>query len=199
MVNLPISFLLWIRGTGKQLINTKKHLVGSDVTLCIGVCFYRHVSLSLMLCHGTCIIHNVKKCGLNGACCDCNYFTLISILWRILCAKFTYSVFTTNYIYVHSFHQVEPLFTDTWWAHLRHQCSTLYSVFSQSAIHCNCMVEKGIMKLYKNHQFVMASLTDQVGSSGNALAFMWDMSIILIFLTSFHSVQACLQNCESDY
>jgi len=31
----------------------------------------------------------------------------------------------------------------------------------------------------------MASFTDQVGSSVNAVAFIWDITIILILLTSF--------------
>jgi hypothetical protein len=47
------------------------------------------------------------------------------------------------------------------------------------------MVEKGIMKYYKNQQLLWHLSTEQVGSSGNALAFMWDMPIMLIFLTGF--------------
>jgi hypothetical protein len=157
---------------------------------CIGVCFYRHIHWA-WCCHGTCIIHNVKKCGLNGACCDCNYFTLISLLWRILCAKFTYSLYSPQIINVHGFHHVVPSFTDTWCVPLVHHRSILYNVFSLPFIVTAWLIREPWNSIKTNSLLKHLSI-EQVGSSSNAvITFIWDMPIMLIVLTGF-SVFRCI-------
>jgi len=52
-----------------------------------------------------------------------NCFTLISIIWSILCVKFTYSVFASDCLCEYSFRCVVPLITE----HMSSMTTSSYS------------------------------------------------------------------------
>ena len=76
----------WIECTDKQLgVNPRKCVA------CIDMAFWQCCSLllytfhSVTLPHGTCVMYR-KKHGFNEAHCNCNCFTVISVIWSSPCA-----------------------------------------------------------------------------------------------------------------
>jgi len=64
------------------------------------------LSVSTHVFDGACVINSVKKHVFNGLHGDCNCFTLISIIWSILCTEF---FVLPPPLCVYSFHFLEPL------------------------------------------------------------------------------------------
>lgn len=74
--------------------------------------FHTCTSQGVVQHYGPRIIYIYYRHGFNKACCDCKSCSLISIMRYIPFTKFfRHSVFTSNCLYMHSFHPVKPMIT----------------------------------------------------------------------------------------